>query len=63
MSETTPPATPPAAAEKPARARKPKLGGVVKLADTGGYGIVVGENLVVRLGPAEAHELDTEPVE
>jgi len=67
MSETTP--TPPdekAPAEKPARAtraKKPRLGGVVKLSDTEGYGIVVGDNLVCRLGPAEKHELETEPVE
>lgn len=54
---------PPTPPEKPTRARKPKLGGLVKLADTGGYGLVVGDNLIVRLGPAEAHELDTEPVE
>lgn len=60
MSENppTPPADP-----RPARARKPKLGGLVKLADSGGYGLVVGDNLIVRLGPAETHELDTEPVE
>lgn len=66
MSETTP--TPPAdePTEKPTRAtraKKPRLGGVVKLADTGGYGIVVGDNLVCRLGPAESHELEIEPVE
>lgn len=60
MTTENPP-TPPA--EKPTRARKPKVGGLVKLADTGGYGLVVGDNLIVRLGPAEAHELDTEPVE
>lgn len=59
MSETTPPT------EKPTTraARKPKAGGLVKLADTGGYGLVVGDNLIVRLGPAEAHELETEAIE
>ena len=66
MSETTP--TPPAdePTEKPARtarAKKPRLGGVVKLSDTGGYGVVVGDNLVCRLGPAESHALEIEPVE
>ena len=67
MSETNP--TPPddqAPAEKPTRAtraKKPRLGAVVKLADTGGYGVVVGDNLVCRLGPAESHELEIEPVE
>ena len=66
MSETTP--TPPAdePTEKPARtarAKKPRLGGVVKLSDTGGYGVVVGDNRVCRLGPAEPHELEIEPVE
>ncbi len=66
MSETTP--TPPAdePTEKPTRAtraKKARLGGVVKLSDTEGYGIVVGESLVCRLGPAEKHELETEPVE
>lgn len=59
MSETPP--TPPA--DKPATRRKPKVGALVKLADTGGYGLVVGDNQIVRLGPTEAHELDTEPAE
>ena len=64
MSETAPNPPENKPDHKPAtRARKPKLGGVVKLSDTGGYALVVGENEIVRLGPAEAHELDTEPVE
>jgi hypothetical protein len=65
MSETTP--TPPdeTPAPKPAtRARKaPRAGQLVKLSDTGGYGIVVGKDEVCRLGPAEKHELETEIVE
>ena len=71
MTETTPTPTGDdpagaAPAEKPTRATRPKkarLGAVVKLSDTGGYGIVVGTDEVCRLGPVEKHELETEPVE
>lgn len=65
MSETTTTPPPDETPAKPAtRARKaPRAGQLVKLSDTGGYGIVVGKDEVCRLGPAEKHELETEAVE
>lgn len=61
---TTPEPTPAAKPSTRAKRTAPKAGAVVKLTDgTDGYAVVVGPDLVCRLGPAERHELETESVE
>lgn len=60
MTTENPPAVPPAdeptEPAKPARATAPKSGDVVEL-ENGDYALVVGKQLIVRLGPPLRHEL------